>query len=255
MFRLNKFDLNDLAGSQFVTSRIWTVGNTGGRTSLPYAFTEQGIYMLMTVLKGPLAVQQSRRLIMLFKEMKDYLIDSQHLLSTNEILKLSHQVDKNKEDIKDINNKLTIVMDNFIDPSKYKEYAILGGEKFLADSLYISIYQEAKHDIHIVDDYIDHKTLELLRSVDKNVTIYIHSDNVNHTLLDIVIDDFKKETHLSLYIIRTNKEFHDRFILIDGKKLYISGASSKDAGNKISTILEVHSESIVNMIKEKINYK
>ena len=46
----------------------------GGRTYNPYAFTEQGIYMLMTVLKGELATRQSKALIRIFKEMKDYFI-------------------------------------------------------------------------------------------------------------------------------------------------------------------------------------
>ena len=41
--------------------------------SNPFVFTEQGIYMLMTVLKGDLAVQQSMALIRLFKQMKDYI--------------------------------------------------------------------------------------------------------------------------------------------------------------------------------------
>ena len=45
----------------------------GGTRKLPYAFTEQGIYMLMTVLKGELATKQSKALIRLFKNMKDYI--------------------------------------------------------------------------------------------------------------------------------------------------------------------------------------
>ena len=40
---------------------------------MPYAFTEQGIYMLMTILKGDLAVRQSRKLVRLFRDMKDYI--------------------------------------------------------------------------------------------------------------------------------------------------------------------------------------
>ena len=50
MFQITKEESNYLVRSQIVTARIWTVGNSGGRTSLSYAFTEQGIYMLMTVL-------------------------------------------------------------------------------------------------------------------------------------------------------------------------------------------------------------
>ena len=64
-----------------------------GRVSkLPYAFTEQGIYMLMTVLKGDLAVKQSIALIKAFKQMKDYLIENKGLLTTNETIKLTNLV-------------------------------------------------------------------------------------------------------------------------------------------------------------------
>ncbi|MBR6113191.1 MAG: ORF6N domain-containing protein [Bacilli bacterium] len=54
MFQLTKQEITILAKSQNVTAQIWAT-NEGGRTTLPYAFTEQGIYMLMTVLKGDLA--------------------------------------------------------------------------------------------------------------------------------------------------------------------------------------------------------
>ena len=41
----------------------------------PHVFTGQGLYMLMTVLKGPLAVKQSKALIRIFKKMKDYILE------------------------------------------------------------------------------------------------------------------------------------------------------------------------------------
>ena len=58
----------------------------GGRQKLPYVFTEQGIYMLMTVLKGELATRQTKTLIRTFKEMKDFLIDNRALIGGQEIL-------------------------------------------------------------------------------------------------------------------------------------------------------------------------
>ena len=69
---------NSLAESEQISRSIFlttmqTKGVRGGRVYLPYAFTEQGIYMLMTVLKGELAVKQSKVLIRLFKGMKDYI--------------------------------------------------------------------------------------------------------------------------------------------------------------------------------------
>ena len=109
---------------------------------LPYAFTEQGIYMLMTVLKGELAVKQSKALIRLFKRMKDYIVESNNLLTTRDILELSNQINKNTRSIESlkrkdtaIDKKLAKVMDNFIDPSTYKNFLILNGQRIEAISL------------------------------------------------------------------------------------------------------------------------
>ena len=73
-FKLNQFEIDSILMSHFATSS-W-----GGTRKLPYAFTEQGIYMLMTVLKGDLATKQSIALIDAFKNMKDYIIENNGLL-------------------------------------------------------------------------------------------------------------------------------------------------------------------------------
>ena len=52
MFQLTSIESDVLARSKNLTAQIWTIGNKGGRTTFPYAFTEKGIYMLMTVLQG-----------------------------------------------------------------------------------------------------------------------------------------------------------------------------------------------------------
>ena len=74
----------------------------GGRRYNPYAFTEQGIYMLMTVLKGELATRQSKALIRIFKQMKDYIVDNQPLLGQREYLQLSLQTTQNTQDLLDL---------------------------------------------------------------------------------------------------------------------------------------------------------
>ena len=79
-FQLSEAEILLLSRSNFLTS-IQVKGVKGGRSYKPYAFTEQGIYMLMTVLKGDLAIQQSMALIRLFKRLKDYAVSeglSQH---------------------------------------------------------------------------------------------------------------------------------------------------------------------------------
>jgi len=63
----------------------------GGRRKLPNAFTEQGIYMLMTVLRGELAVKQSKALIRMFKQMKDFIIENQDFIGSKELVQIAIQ--------------------------------------------------------------------------------------------------------------------------------------------------------------------
>ena len=114
---------------------------------LPFAFTERGIYMLMTVLKGECATAQSKALIRLFKQMKDYIVaENQSLLGSDGIAQIaSHTVQNTKdiaeirdglaetrEDVSVMKSDLQKVMENFIDPSTFKHFLILNGRKLEA---------------------------------------------------------------------------------------------------------------------------
>ena len=224
---------------------------------LPYAFTEQGIYMLMTVLKGELAIKQSKALIRLFKKMKDYIVESNNLLNINGVIKLTNKVERHEKEIKDVKKQLEAIMDNFIDPSTYKHFLIMNGEKLEADIAYQKIYARAKKSILIVDDYINIKTLELLKSVKKGVYIYIFSDNkAKNKLSGSFIKDFTNETGNVIVVRPTNGRFHDRYIVIDyatdNEHIYHCGSSSKDTGSKISTIKEIEDSFAYKKIFEDI---
>ena len=84
MFQLTKEEV-ELVKSQFVTSRNigYFEGQEGGRRKLPYAFTEQGIYMLATVLRGELAEQQSIFIMRTFREMRHYISQNQQFVTRN----------------------------------------------------------------------------------------------------------------------------------------------------------------------------
>ena len=233
--------------------------------SCPFVFTEQGIYMLMTVLKGDLAVQQSMALIRLFKQMKDYIVAENHQLlgtagiaqiaaqtvqNTREIATVSAEVKELSGEVRDIrsdlgkiNVDLQMVMENFVDPSTYEHFLILNGHKLEADVAYAQIYGMAKKSLLIVDNYVDVKTLNLLRNVRKGVSILIASDRYTR-LTDDMLNDFRAAMPgVSIDKVSAAHKFHDRYILIDFKtkseKLYHCGASSKDAGNKITTIVRL----------------
>lgn len=92
-FQLTRIEVEKLSRSKILTS-MQTAGIKGGRAYLPYVFTEQGIYMLMSVLKGDLAISQSITLIRLFKSMKDYFIENQPLLTQKAFADLAYIFDE-----------------------------------------------------------------------------------------------------------------------------------------------------------------
>ncbi len=166
----------------------------GGRRYNPYAFTEQGIYMLMTVLKGDLATKQSKALIRIFKQMKDYIVDNQPLLGQREYLQLSLQTTQNTQDLLDLRKSLSAVDDKVADiigalgnvvtkselanvmldfgnPSVRRGWLILNGQPVESDLAYQQIYATAKKTIFVVDNYIGLKTLVLLKDVPANVML------------------------------------------------------------------------------------
>ena len=250
-FQLTNEEFNKILMSKKSTSS-W-----GGTRKLPYAFTEQGIYMLMTVLKGELAIKQSKAIIRLFKQMKDYIIENNSPKAIDNIISLTNQVKENTNDIKDIKKDLKIVMDSFNDPNKYKEFIILNNERIEATIAYQSIYREARKSIYIVDDYIDIKTLENLKIVNKNVIINIYSSNkAKNKITKNNINDFLKDTSLSINFYDLNNICHDRLIVIDYKKnsekIYASGASSKDAGSRISFIYELSKSDAIHYLIDLI---
>ncbi|MBO5530915.1 MAG: ORF6N domain-containing protein, partial [Fibrobacter sp.] len=228
--------------------------------SNPFVFTEQGIYMLMTVLKGDLAVQQSMALIRLFKQMKDYIAAENAPDVSAGMVALATQTSQNTRDIAEIatdvrtlstkvernESFLQKVMANFIDPSTFKHFLILNGQRLEADVAYTQIYGMAKKSVLIVDDYLDVKTLDLLRCVAKGVSVKIFSEQHGHTrLTGSMLADFRAarpDVELD-DVCTTGNMFHDRYIYLDfgtdSEKLFHCGASSKDAGNKITTIMQL----------------
>ena len=256
-FQLSKSELDDLARSQIVTARMWTIGNTGGRTILPYAFTEQGIYMLMTVLKGELATKQSITIIRAFKQMKDYIIESNNLVSTSDLFNLINKVDSNTKVIKNIKTKIKKIESNIIDENNLKHFLILDGCRIEADNAYQEIYRQAKSSVYLIDDYIDIKTLQLLKICNSNIEIIIFSDNkAKNSINSSFIKDFINDTGINIIFKKNNNRFHDRYIIIDYKTnnelIFHCGSSIKDSGKRITTINKLEFIDIYNSLIESI---
>ena len=255
MFQLTDKEVDELSRSQNVTLNKGT-GRGSNIKYKPYAFTEQGIYMLMTVLRGELAVKQSKALIRMFKQMKDFIIENQDFISSKELVQIAIQTNRNTNDIAEIKSQMATkedlkkVMDNFIDPETYKHFLLMNGDKIEADVAHTKIYKSAKKSIYVIDNYIGLKTLELLRAARDKTEIIVFSDNVRNKdmLTKNILDDFRKDyPNVDLKLKIVGKKYHDRYIAIDygteNEAFYLCGASSKDAGNKISSITKIEESS------------
>lgn len=240
MFRLTRDESKEFVMCHFGTSRKtgYFTGQDGGTRKLPYAFTEQGIYMLMTVLRGELAVKQSRTLIRLFKSMKDYYMEGGSIIS--KIVDNTNDIAKIKTEIKEINSEMEDMVKKseispiFLDFNKFseiKEYLLLDGELIKAKEAYMDIYKYAKKKIYIIDNYVNIKTLHLLQLAKRNLEIIFFTDNSRKLLRKSDAEDFNIERpDLKITFIKTNRKIHDRFIVLDELMVYQAGSSSKDAG-------------------------
>ena len=255
------------------------ISRWGGSRKPPYAFTEQGIYMLMTVLKGEQAVAQSKALIRLFKRLKDFAVSEGLLFNGSEVTPLALQTAQNTRDIADVltdvkvlsgevhemrgefskmNVDLQKVMENFVDPSTHKHFLILNGQRLDADIAYTQIYGMAKKSITIIDDYVGVKTLDLLRQIAKGVSVKIYSDERG---FETITEQMKKDflavrPDIKFTMNKTKDKFHDRYIFLDyglkSEKLFHCGASSKDAGNKITTIMQIECTGIYHALFDSL---
>lgn len=256
-FQLTDEELEEVSRSKFSTLNNESKGRGQNFKYNPYAFTEQGIYMLMTVLRGDLAVAQSKMLIRMFKAMKSYIQENSSLLPVEEIkllkqsvLSLTERQNKTDKDIQKIYESIDRINENFVQRTDLKEFVIYKGQKFEADVAYTDIYKLAKTSIYIIDDYVNIKTLNLLKQKKKNVEVIIFTENkrgINGVLTSSEITDFNNQ--YPILKIKPNPDCHDRFIIVDYKTqkeaVFHCGASSKDAGNKICTINKIENTSLV----------
>ena len=229
MFQLTKEEFQNLMCKKFTSS--W-----GGIRKLPYAFTEQGIYMLATVLKGELAVKQSKALIKIFKKMKDFIFENDYFLNQKFINNLVIEHDNDIKILKNIYNKF-----------EPKELLLLNGQTYDAYSKILDIFKLAKEELIIIDNYADNKVLNMISKLKVNIML-ITKDSKRLDELDI---EKYNSQYKNLKVIRDNT-FHDRYIIIDKKEVYHLGTSINNAGNGIFSINKLEDKFVINTLLDKV---
>ena len=225
---LNEYDKDNLR-SVISTSNI----TRGGRRYKIRVFTEQGVAMLATILKSKTATETSIRIMDAFVLMRKYI--SSGLIEQRYInnLVLEHE------------DKLKMI-DNALSEFKGKnDHLFYEGQIYDAYSLLVDIFNKSKKEIIIIDNYVDKNLLDILSKTNKNITIITNKYNNQD------YEKYKKQyKNINLII---NNTFHDRFIIIDKKILFHSGASFKDLGKKCFEISRIEEEEIISKILKMIS--
>ena len=232
-FKLSKDEICSLR-SKKLTTNISSMSRT-----TPRVFTEQGVAMLATILKSKRAEEVSIKIIDAFVELRKYingsLIEQKYI---NEmVLKDTKRIDLLEESFNKMKEK-TKISTIFYDGEIYDAYSLL-----------FKILNKAKSKIIIIDNYAGIELFDLIKEI--KVKIIVYTKNVNDELLK----KYNKE-YSNLEVIKCDL-FHDRFIVIDNKILYHSGASFKDLGNKCFALSLIEDKEILKgllkYIKEKVN--
>ena len=240
MFQLSKEDI-EILKSQNVTSS-W-----GGDRRLPYAFTEQGIAMLSSVLKSQTAVDVNIRIMRAFVSMRRFIATNAQLFQRLETIEY-HQLEmKQHQEVTDKRiDEVFKRLDANIPPIQGIFY---DGQVFDAYRFVSDLMRKAKHSIVLIDNYVDDTVLTLLDKRENGVAATIYTQRIsNQFQLDV-------DRHNAQYPIIEIKQFnkaHDRFLLVDDEVYHI-GASIKDLGKKwfgFTLMRDITASELINKIKE-----
>jgi len=235
MFQLTKEESEEIS-SRFQTETLNDSTNLRGSNIkyLPYAFTEQGVAMLATILRTKVAEEVSIKIMDAFVEMRKYINNN-----------LIEQTYINKLVIKD-HERINLLEETFskLEEKTKRNSIFFEGQIYDAYSLLIDILNTSRNEIIIIDNYASKEILDILKDVNKNITII--SKNISNELEKKYLSQYQNINFIH------NDSFHDRFIIIDNHILYHCGSSFKDLGKKCFAISKIEDQNILNILIKEI---
>ena len=232
-FRLTHDEITQISKSQFATlsdsqERRSQIATASGRNTKyrPYAYTEQGIGMLSGLLKNETAVQVSINIMDVFVEMRRLINSSQDIFA--KVAQIDGRLLEHDKKFDEVFNLLQ-------QPKAVKQHVFYKGQFYDAYKLVVSLIKTAKTSITVIDNYLDSSILDMLENKSASVAVTLITANQQRLSKQHVLT-FSAQ-HGQVQVI-SNKDFHDRFLIVDGKEVYVFGASFKDLGNKCFAVFK-----------------
>ncbi len=232
-----------LARYQDLKSQNVTSSGHGGRRTLPYVFTEQGVAMLSAVLKSETAIKVSVQLMNAFVQMRKTISNHQ------ELLQLSNAFTQHKLETTEKFEKVFKALE--APTLKKKQGIFYDGQTYDAYQFVNDLIKQANNSITLIDNYIDDTVITQLTTKQKGVEVVLLSKTISKKLM---LDIEKANTQYPTFKAIEFAKSHDRFLILDQTEVYHFGASLKDLGKKWFAFskLEASSVSILQSIKELI---
>ena len=217
----------------------------------PFAFTEQGIGMLSGVLSSDMAVQTSIRIMNTFVAMRKTLVSMSQLMGRIEANERRQIADQAKNDANQILNEERFQkVFKALDEQKEKVQGVFyDGQLWDACSLVERLIARAKKSVLLIDSWVDAGTLDMLAKKRKGVKVEAVTSPRGNALAESDIAKFNAQ--YGGLAVRTSKSFHDRFLIVDDKELYLIGASLKDLGKKCFAFTKLDASAIAGL-KERV---
>lgn len=221
MFRLSSEEWENLKCQISISS--W-----GGDRQLPYAFTENGIAMLSSVLRSTTAIEVNIQIMRAFSAMRRFMLANAQMFQRIESVE-KRQIATDAK------------VDSILERLNVAEFPSQGvfydGQLWDARALVLKLVSGAKKSLILIDNWATVETLDLFTKKRKGVKLTIftseHYDKKHvphHKISDADISTFNAQ--YPKLTVRYNESFHDRFLIVDDKELYLIGASLKDLGKK-----------------------
>ena len=221
MFRLSTEEWDNLKCQIGISS--W-----GGDRQLPYAFTENGIAMLSSVLRSPTAIEVNIRIMRAFSAMRRFLLANAQMFQRIETVE-KRQIATDA--------KVDSILQRLDAAETPLQGVFYNGQFWDARALVLSLVSRAKRSLILIDNWATPETLDLFTKKRKGVKVTIftseHYDkkHVPHRKISPA-DVATFNAQYPKLAVRYNETFHDRFLIVDDKELYLIGASLKDLGSK-----------------------
>lgn len=229
MFRLTK---EECLKSQIVTLNA---GRGQHLKYMPFAFTENGVAMLSSVLKSETAIEVNIRIMRAFTAMRGFLMRNAHMFQRLETIE-HHQLLMQKhlsEHDKKIDEVLTRLENKELEPI---EGFFFEGQIFDAYTLISDLVRKATSRVILIDNYVDDRVLKTLDKRKEGVSALIYTNPRNS---QIELDLKRHNAQYPQINLKHCSNVHDRFLIIDNT-VYFIGGSIKDLGKKIVAFSQMH---------------